>query len=291
MTYRKHTQNIHMEPVKKHVIAGVWADHYTTHKLPVDLYKKTGKRMGKALKEGYQSTVKFGAADHAMIKALNSNTWFFSAAKTYQTVRGMQATKEALRKTSEILVDETGEKISTFRAFRDGYVNKNGDYVPGVSQLYDDFNVAWLETEYQTAIGAAMGASRWLNVVKNKDILPYLRFNGVGDGVECDICMPLDGITLPVDDPFWTENWPGTIHWRCRCSVEQLSEADDITGGDDITAALGNSDDAGRQNLFKFNPGIDKVVFQTDGEGKHPYFAVAKGDNNLLNNNFNLPKQ
>lgn len=284
-------------PIKKHMIAGVWAGYYTTKKLPLELYKKTGKHLTKAIKTGYVSSVKFGATDHTMIKALTDNIWFFSAAKTYQNIRGMQTVKEALEKSSGTLVDESGERITSFKAFRDGYIKSTpvGDvFVDGASQLYDEFNETWLKTEYTTTIGAAQGASRWLRVQETKDILPYLRFNGTGDGVECEICMSLDGICLPADDPFWDSNWPGTIHWLCRCALEQLSQEDgeDIESEqDDVKAALSNSDEAGRQDLFKYNPGKDKIVFQTSGEGKHPYFAVAKGDNDLLKNNFNLPRQ
>lgn len=280
-------------PIKKHVVAGVWAGYYATHKLPIELYRKTGKHLAKAVKIGYKGSVKFGAVDHVMMESLTKNTWFFSAAKTYQIVRGMEATKIALTKASTAFYNEDKEKISTFRAFRDGYYTAEGDFIEGASQIFDTFNETWLKTEYETAISAAQGAARWHRIQETKEILPYLQFNGSGDGVECDICMSLDGICLPADDAFWSENWPGTIHWNCRCTVNQLEKEEGETNEseyDEVTAAIRNSDEAGRQDLFKFNPGKDKVIFQTDGEGKHPYFSVAKGDSDLLKNNFNLPK-
>jgi hypothetical protein len=280
-------------PIKKAVVTGVWAGYYATHKLPVELYRKTGKHLAKAVKTGYTGTVKFGAKDRVMVEALTDNTWFFSAAKTYQTVRGMEAAKNALAKVSTAFYDEDNEKISSFKAFRDGYYTEDGKFVEGASQIFDTFNEAWLKTEYDTAIAAAQGASRWQRVQETKEILPYLRFNGVGDGVECDICMSLDGICLPADDPFWDENWAGTIHWNCRCTVDQLGQEEgeaNESEDSEVEAAISSSDEAGRQDMFKFNPGKDKVIFQTDGAGKHPYFSVAKGDSDLLKNNFNLPK-
>lgn len=280
-------------PIKKNIITGVWAGHYTKRKLPADLYKKTGKHLAKGVKQGYKVSVQFAAKDEKMIAALTDNIWFFSAAKTYQNIRGMEAAKKALEKASTAFYNEDGEKISTFKAFRDGYYDEDGVFTEGASQIFDTYNENWLLAEYNTAISAAQGAARYQRIQETKEVLPYLRFNGAGDGVECEICMSLDDITLPADDPFWDENWPGTIHWNCRCAVEQLdmetgsaNESED----DEVEAALSNSDDAGRQEMFKFNPGKDKVIFQTDGEGKHPYFDVAKGDSDLLKNNFNLPK-
>ena len=70
---------------------------------------------------------------------------------------------------------------------------------------------AWLRTEYDTAVIQAHNAADWQSFLRNKDVMPNLRW------------MPTTSpnpessheaywkakLTLPVDDPFWSKHHPG----------------------------------------------------------------------------------
>jgi hypothetical protein len=276
---------------KGHTITGVWSKHFSKDHLPFNVYHKTGKHLANAVKDGYKIKVKFGSSDAKLLSELTDNIWFFSAAKTYQQVRGMEATREALMKFSGALVDKEGNEISRFKAFRDGYVNEAGDFVEGASQIFDTFNEDWLRSEYNTVINKAYLAQRWDKIQSMKETLPYIQRDEIEDLVECEDCAAINGMTVAVDDPILDEYYDG-LHFNCRGNWRQLSEEE---GKDqvwtteecvDTEEGLNNP----REPMFKMNPGKDRIIFKTDGPNQHPYFEVAKGDRELKDNNFNLPK-
>ena len=120
---------------------------------------------------------------------------------------------------------------------------------------------AWLRTEYDTAVIRAHNAADWQSFLRNKDVMPNLRW------------MPTTSpnpesshrkfwekkLTLPVDDPFWTKHHPGD-RWNCKCSLEATDEPvnrpDDIDGVDPPQRGLEN------------NPGKDGHTFSDN----HPYY-------------------
>ena len=120
---------------------------------------------------------------------------------------------------------------------------------------------AWLRTEYDTAIIRAHNAADWQSFLRNKDVMPNLRW------------MPTTSpnpesshrkfwekkLTLPVDDPFWSKHHPGD-RWNCKCSLEQtddpVNRPDDLDGVDPPQRGLEN------------NPGKDGHTFSDN----HPYF-------------------
>ncbi len=51
---------------------------------------------------------------------------------------------------------------------------------------------------------------------------PFRRVDGVPDPRQCEICDPIDGTVLPVDDPFWARHqFP--LHPGCRCIATALT--------------------------------------------------------------------
>jgi uncharacterized protein with gpF-like domain len=125
-------------------------------------------------------------------------------------------------------------------------------------------------------------AGEWMRIEANKEILPLLQYETVGDRRVRPEHAALDNIIRPVGDKFWDTLYPPN-GWNCRCMVLQLSEGE-------VT------DLRGRTNLydnvpenFRMNVGKDKVIFKEKGAGKHPYFSVAKGDKDFAKKNFGLP--
>lgn len=294
---------------REKMVVGVWSDYYTVNNLPIFIYNKTQTLLQQAILEGYKKdvkrTVRYTKADLLAIKKLRENIYLFSAAKTYAETHSMQATKLALRKVSKLMTSK-GDEILPYKAFRDGYYKmpdgtliyakdasasdiEEGTHVKGAVDIFGMFNDTYLKSEYNTVFNSANADARWQRISEDKDTFPYLEYSAVEDEVICDICADLDGITAPVDDPFWDDNYPPQHYNTCRCTVIQHNEEEGgkLYDSDKASAASALADDDGRQPLFKNNVGKTHVVFQVEGAGQHPYFALAP---NLISKNFNLPK-
>lgn len=100
---------------------------------------------------------------------------------------------------------------------------------------FEPNNPYHLRTNFNTATSAAYQAGRWKSIENTKDIFPYLRYVTMQDERVRDEHAPLNGIVLPVDDPFWITSYPPN-DWNCRCDVEQLTlpeaEADPLFSKD-----------------------------------------------------------
>lgn len=148
------------------------------------------------------------------------------------------------------LIDDNGQ-LKPFRLWRDEIMPVASHYVG-----------AWLQTEYDTAVIRAHNAADWRLFLRDKDIMPNLRW------------MPTTSpnpesshrefwtkrLTLPVDDPFWLAHHPGD-RWNCKCSLEQTDEPPTPQ----LKAELDNQKP---QRGLENNPGIDGHVFSDN----HPYF-------------------
>ncbi len=259
----------------------IYAGKVTPFELPAELYYAIADYLKKGLYQGFGITFgeltrqietgiskAFDETDLELLAELRENVYIFSAAKTHAEIKDFRGA----------LVGEDGQ-VKPFKQFRDE-----------VLQLNEQHNVNWIKTEYETAYGQAQSAVRWNEIEKDKDVLPFLKYSAVMDGRTSDICAPLNGVTLPVEHPFWSQFMP-LNHFNCRCTVEQLDEAK-VTGAGEVSEAMkatGSLMDESGQSLFRMNPGQDRIVFMTKGADKHPYFDVEKQYKGLAKRNFDLP--
>jgi len=252
-------------------IKKIHAGEITEYDLPEDLYNSIADYLKTGIYKGYginfdklvknineEIVSNFDESDLELLSELRDNIYMFSAAKTFQQVKEM----------TEKLVDENG----TVRSF--------SDFKKDAKDIFYTYNNDWLKSEHTTAIGQAQSAVKWNSIEKQKDILPYLVYDTIGDA--CDICEPLNGITAKVDDPIWNTIMP-LNHFNCRCIVQQSAEAD-LTPDDEKESSF-NVATKNMNAVFKMNAGKDGVVF----DKSHPYFSVPKADKTFAQNNFNLP--
>lgn len=122
-------------------------------------------------------------------------------------------------------------------------------------------NRVWLEAESQMIEANAQMAERWHNM-QLLDTLPNLRYSTVGDANVRPEHQVLDGINLPMDDPFWDEYYPPN-GYRCRCDVQQNDNV--VTEGDKLPNL---TESEAVPKLFKFNAGKTNQVVSS----QHPYF-------------------
>lgn len=243
------------------LIKGIWDGTITPYDLPEDLYTAIAEHLKEALYEGYGGDLAdFTGPSQELLNELRENVYMFSGAKVYQQINEI----------SLVMDDDT---IKTF-----------ADFKKEALSIYDQYNKDWLHTEYATAIGQAQNAVRWNQIESQKEVLPFLQYSDVEDDNECDICAPLGGIILPVDDPFWDTYMP-LNHFNCRCTVIQIDKYTDvdITSKKDIESAT-NFSDKEMQPMFKMNPGKDGYIFSPE----HPYFDVQKKDRKYAEDNFDM---
>lgn len=225
------------------LLEGIYAGDIDVGNLPKDLFKAVNSYLTSALGKIE------GSISEAMTRELTSNLQIFSGAKVYQSVREMSLLKD----------DET---IKTFSEFK-----------VEAERTFDQYYKQWAQAEYNTTIGQAQMIERWEQIENQKERLPFLKYSAVIDTQTSEICLPLDGICLPVDDSFWESNSP-LNHFNCRCTLEQVDEFDAVVTEQSKADEVSKEMDDKREDLFNSNPYKDKAIFNDT----HPYFDIPKED-------------
>lgn len=215
--------------------------------LDQDLILYTFNVLSGAAQSGYgKKWIKFDSKYSKTYDQLIKNLYRFSAAKTYQQLKEMNAA----------LLDGNG-KIRNFTDFKNAVLK--------VSKTY---NKTYLKNEYQTAKNSAQMARKWQGFEGDKDLFPNLMYRTVGDSRVREEHQKLDSIIKPLNDQFWDTHYPPN-GWLCRCSVQQTDKP--VSPG-----AIKIKIDP----KFRNNVGKTKVTFN---EKKHPYFVIPKGEKVPLN--------
>ena len=188
------------------------------------------------------------------IEGIRDNIYIFSAAKQYQQVRIMS-----------YLINEKGVR-SSFSEFK-----------KKAKVVFEEFNVNYLKTEYQTAVQSSIMARDWVQFETEKEWFPVLQYKTQEDARVRPEHAILDNIIRPVGDGFWDYAMPPN-GWNCRCFVISLKE------GEVSDVPPVNWGDKDFPTVFKMNPGKDKMIFKPD----HPYVDVAKGDKGFKKKNFGM---
>lgn len=244
------------------LIAGIESGEIDAYNLPRDYYKAISNYFKKGLFEGFGATLEtVSALDLPLLEELVTNTYIFSAAKTFQ----MQ------QEISALLVDENG-RVRTSREFS-----------KIARETYDNWNENYGLTEYNTAIAQGDAAAKWREIERQADIMPILKYSAIGDA--CSICRPLDGLTARVGDKVWDKVAP-TNHFNCKCVLLQFDETTPLTQSPDevIKPVIAKMEER-KQDIFINNVGKTGKVFND----LHPYYNVNKEFVELAKKNFNLP--
>lgn len=91
-----------------------------------------------------------------------------------------------------------------------------------------------LQLIYDANLRTSYAAAKWARIQRLKKRRPFLRYNTMGDARVRPAHRAWEGITRPVDDPFWDTHFPPN-GWRCRCTVEQLSQTEMDAEGIEVT--------------------------------------------------------
>lgn len=241
-------------------IEGIFDGSISPDSLSEEVYYSIANYLKKGLYKGYGMTLDIAQGpDLELLEELRDNVYMFGAAKNYQM------TKEI----SGLLVDEEGN------------IRTNKEFNTIARLTYDNWNNNWGETEYSTAVGQAYMAIKWRTILMQKDVLPNLRYSAISD--PCDICLPLNGLVAPVDDPIWDILGP-LNHFNCKCVLLQEGLEVELTS-QEIKDQIMEESVKKMSKVFQSNPGKDGMIFNK----YHPYFEVAKEDIKLAKRNFDMP--
>lgn len=127
---------------------------------------------------------------------LRKNLYQFSGAKTYAQLEHL----------NHLLYD------------KDGKLRPFNEYMIYARKLNRQYNINWLQAEWQTARTAAQMAEKWERIQETKDLFPNLEYRTVGDDRVRPSHQGLNGVIRPIDDDFWAVHYP-PVDWRCRCDV------------------------------------------------------------------------
>jgi SPP1 gp7 family putative phage head morphogenesis protein len=198
-----------------------------------------------ALADGYGKEFSNYTDSPAKKLQLNKHLYRFSAAKTYQELAKINL---ALR-NNPIFSDFKKEAL----------------------KVNQEYNVRYLQTEFNTANRSGAMAAKWDKIQSQKHLYPNLTYKTVKDNRVREEHRNLDEITKPVDDAFW-DKWYPPNGWHCRCYVTQTDG--EVTPG----TPKGNPTPG-----FHGNVGKDSMVFNED---EHPYFIFPAEDTKKIKASF-----
>lgn len=119
---------------------------------------------------------------------------------------------------------------------------------PQLEAAWGRENSARLETIFRTNALGAYNAGRHeiLSHPEVRKARPFVRFDGVDDDRQSEICAALDGTIRPADDSFWHTHTP-PLHFNCRSILVPLSEEEaQDEGVDDEAPEVGADEGFGK---------------------------------------------
>jgi len=261
------------------ILQAVFYGQITLTNLPVSFYEHYAGELQKSVYKGYKSSLKtltVASDEWNLLNHFRENVNIFSGAKTFQQIRDSQ----------------------NFILANDGTIRPFYDYMQDVKNIDAMYRESWLRVERDTAISQGQSARKWMDIEKQKDILPFLRYRTQQDERVRHSHEVLDGFVAQVNDSIWNTIMPPG-DWNCRCRVEQLQEATPDTPGQ-VQERVKRENEKRKpgekikklneipDKLFRMNPAKDKIIFKNEGVGSHPYFKVDEAYEVLKTNNFGM---
>ena len=189
-----------------------------------------------------------------MRQSLEQDIFIFSGFKTYHQ----------LKEASELLRDSQG-RVKSFNQF-----------YQDVSAIRNKYNRNWLHAEYNFAISSAQMASHWAEYQQDEEMANLQYRTALDDKVRPEHAA-LEGVTLPMSDPFWDTAFPPN-GWNCRCHVIPVLKEDFPLSNSQRAQDAYDDMTQGKASIFRYNPGKEGVIFPPH----HPYYG-KRGYKHCLN--------
>lgn len=189
-----------------------------------------------------------------MRQSLEQDIFVFSGFKTYHQ----------LKEASELLRDSQG-RVKSFNQF-----------YQDVSAIRQKYNRNWLHAEYNFAVSSAQMASHWAEYQQDEEMTNLQYRTALDDKVRPEHAA-LEGVTLPMSDPFWDTAFPPN-GWNCRCHVIPVLKEDFPLSNSQRAQDAFDDMTQGKASIFRYNPGKEGVLFPPH----HPYYG-KRGYKHCLN--------
>lgn len=168
----------------------------------------------------------------AMRQRLTRSDYIFSGLKTFHE----------LNEAFPSLLDENGNRKSFEQFYND------------VQKIDKTYNQNYLHAEYNFVHASAEMAAKWEQYAEDGDRY-NLQYRTAGDDKVRPEHAALNGVTLPMSDPFWETYYPPN-GWNCRCTVVQVRKTKyPQTPRDEAMARGEEALQSDTKGIFRFNPG------------------------------------
>ncbi|GAA5096843.1 hypothetical protein GCM10023210_31160 [Chryseobacterium ginsengisoli] len=162
------------------------------------LWEHYNQKLSSGVDIGFKSDLKI--EDKDLVKSLKKSVAEFSAFKETSFKKNLE----------ELLV-------------KDGKHQSKSDFKKDALKLSGDYNVLWMETEFDQTIANVNSAVKFKSFEKNVDLYPNLKIVVIHDNRTRADHKLLDGVIRPYYDAFWKTHMT-PLDWGCRCDIEQTDE-------------------------------------------------------------------
>lgn len=168
----------------------------------------------------------------AMRRRLTRSDYIFSGIKTFHE----------LNEAFPSLLDSNGNRKSFEQFYND------------VQKIDKTYNQNYLHAEYNFVHASAQMAAKWEQYAQDGDRY-NLQYRTAGDDKVRPEHAALNGVTRPMNDPFWETYYPPN-GWNCRCTVVQVRKAKyPLTPSDEAMQRGEEALQSDKKGIFRFNPG------------------------------------
>lgn len=177
---------------------------------------------------------------------------------TFEKVKMSDKMRERLTRSDYIF-----SGIKTFHELNEAFpslLDENGDrktfehFLNDVQKVNDTYNRNYLRAEYNFVHQSAQMAAKWEQYSEDGDRY-YLQYRTAHDDKVRPEHAALEGVTLPMSDPFWETYYPPN-GWNCRCTVAQVRKQKyPATDHNEAMSRGQEALDGERFNIFRFNSG------------------------------------
>ena len=242
------------------------------------MYYPTAKTLMDAYAEGYEKPLfepDWTIKDTELLNRVQNNIFSFSTVKSYAEANELR--------------DSVYDKLT-------GRMRSRNDFRRVCHKIDARYNGRYLDTERNMVVIAETQGSRWVDFENSADTHPYLEYVTARDSRVREKHRTLDGIILPIEDPFWQQYYPPN-DWNCRCRVQKRTEREydrmkKRLEGDDARWKLDNTEARKKAGAcvkkeFRHNAGTSYIFSKDD----HPYYkanAAAKAEQMIATKHYGL---
>ncbi|MFV0590039.1 MAG: phage minor head protein [Draconibacterium sp.] len=183
----------------------------------------------------------WGQGNPEFVDEFRTNGAVFAAFKNHQQTKDIVA----------LLTDENGNQRSFY------------EFKKLALQVSEDYNVRYLQTEYNTATRSARAAINFRNYLKNEKVYPNLEYLESMASHKREAHLHYVGTVLPIRHAWWDTHMPPS-GWNCQCRVRPSRKQPTEVPTDELVPPV-----------FANNPGSSAKFIKTE---ETPYYKNTDAD-------------